>query len=143
MIVNVKLGYWCGARLVRPFHSTWQVYSTCMLSEHNKLHVHGMAARSMRQRGKEDESSISLLSTDSDFGPQRVRRQYSHSAYLLVAIVVGVVIVLVVALAVGLGIGFRDEASGDDLPRDPQQRALALLSKYPVIDGYVDSIWMM
>ena len=62
------------------------------------------------------------------------RRSY---LFLLIAVILGVVVVVAVVLAVGLGVGLTRSQENSDLPSDPDERAEALLTEYPVIDGSV------
>ena len=62
------------------------------------------------------------------------RRSY---LFLLIAVILSVVVVVAVVLAVGLGVGLTRSQENSDLPSDPDERAEALLTEYPVIDGSV------
>ena len=57
----------------------------------------------------------------------------------------GVILVLVAAAVVTLAVLIFDAATPAptpaQLPDDPYERALALLTDYPVIDGYVNLLW--
>lgn len=91
---------------------------------------------SMRQRGKEEESSAPFLPSDPEFRSQADRRERRRSRqYLVLVLVAGIALVCSVALVVGFWIEYWVESGGEELPSDPYERALAILNKYPVIDG--------
>lgn len=100
---------------------------------------------SIRQRGDlgiDGETGSPFLRSDRRTtvipGLRRCRRS---DVYLLVALLTGLAVVLVLTLAVVMEVGsWTDDRiarpyTEAELPHDPQQRALALLKAYPVIDG--------
>ena len=70
------------------------------------------------------------LITETVRNPRKKSRRLCCLTILLVALTAAILAVIV-ALSVGLSI------LGGELPSDPEERALALLDMYPVIDGYV------
>ena len=58
----------------------------------------------------------------------------------LVFVIVGTVVVVTVVFAVVLGVAIgvaRRPGSTNVLPSDPHERAVAILTEYPLIDGYM------
>ncbi len=82
-----------------------------------------------RQRGREEDSSRGLLRVDSVF-QHRSQRRRTGCLYAVIGVVIGSVAVCAIVVIVGVGTGLLD-----GLPRHPYERALAILSDYPVVDG--------
>lgn len=113
--------------------------------ERDQLQVGMSVTASIRQRGD--------LGTDGETGSLFLRsdrrttvipwlRRYRRSdVYLIVAVLTGLAVVLVLVLAMVMEVGsWADERiarpyTEAELPHDPQQRAIALLKAYPVVDG--------
>lgn len=76
-----------------------------------------------------------LIGTSSERESRKSRRRT-----ICLCTLCSVVLVLVAAAVVTLAVLMlvrNDAATPDQLPDDPYERALALLTDYPVIDGYV------
>ena len=84
----------------------------------------------------EDDTGRLMIITPQHSRKIRIR----NFAYLLIAVAISAVLVILVAL-LGVLLGVRRSREGNTLlPSDPNERAVALLTDYPVIDGYVSTI---
>lgn len=62
-------------------------------------------------------------------------RRYKRSNWIYVALVVGILALLLVAVVIGVGVGFGTPSVANRLPTDPYERAVALLTEFPLVDG--------
>ena len=62
-------------------------------------------------------------------------RQYKRTNWHYVGILAAILAVLLIAVMIGLGVGLGHPSTTEDLPTDPHERALALLAKFPLVDG--------
>ena len=84
----------------------------------------------------EDDTGRLMIITPQHSRKIRIR----NFAYLLIAVAISAVLVILVAL-LGVLLGVRRSREGNTLlPSDPNERAVVLLTDYPVIDGYVSTI---
>ena len=61
--------------------------------------------------------------------------QYKRTNCYYVGIFAAILAVLLIAVMIGLGVGLGTPNTTEELPTDPHERALALLTKFPLIDG--------
>ena len=62
--------------------------------------------------------------------------QYNRTNCYYVGIFAAILAVLLIAVMIGLGVGLGPPNTTEELPTDPHERALALLTKFPLIDGW-------
>ena len=62
-------------------------------------------------------------------------RQCKRTNWHYVGILAAILAVLLIAVMIGLGVGLGPPSTTEDLPTDPHERALALLTKFPLVDG--------
>ena len=84
-------------------------------------------AHPFRQPSSADESRR-LLEVEED-------RRYRRSNWLYVALVGGILALLLVAVVIGVGVGVGTPSVVNRLPTDPYERAVALLTEFPLVDG--------
>ena len=83
----------------------------------------------------EDDTAGRLMIVTGSQSPSRKRLRVRNVACLLT--VVGVVALVLISVGLlGVLLGMKRHQPGDGLPSDPYERAVALLSEYPLIDGY-------
>ena len=62
-------------------------------------------------------------------------RKYKPTNCYCVGILAAILAVLLIAVMIGLGAGLGPSSTTEDLPADPHERALVLLTKFPLVDG--------
>ena len=62
-------------------------------------------------------------------------RKYRPTNCYYVGILAAILAVLLIAVMIGLGAGLGPSSTTEDLPADSHERALALLTKFPLVDG--------
>lgn len=99
------------------------------MSEEFELKAETEESPSSFQPNPQSESSAPLIKSDESSSEQK------RSNYVFLAIVVGVLVVLALAVVIGLVVGLQTKSTKNYLPSDPAERAVALLTEYPLIDG--------
>ena len=90
-----------------------------------------------------DEETLSLASDVETKASTRKRRRYCKDQHPVWAVLCGAVVIVASVAFAGLAVRISkietQNGSVGELPSDPYKRALALLTDYPPVDGYVAS----